>query len=328
MSTTISGRMSTFGGPDDTGVAPDENLALVWNSATFGRVPEYFLPKQPPGTTGYARRLNPETFYVACRWNYAVTSKSYLLGTSVRVTNPANGKQASAKPIDWGPHGTTNRTADLSPGLALHLGLETNDVCEVLIPHPGEAMADASVMPMAEAGSAASAHLKVLGDAQIRETFGDFEWKESTTKKGAIIIAPPWASQNLTKVEIPQLKTLPQYGSGGFNGKFDCHQKVAKPLIDAFAEIEHQGLKSQLLFWGGCWVPRHKSWDPNRGLSSHSWGIAIDINVQWNGYDAEPAAKGKTGSVVELVPIFESFGFAWGGYFSTKDGMHFEYCKT
>ena len=68
-------------------------------------------------------------------------------------------------------------------------------------------------------------------------------------------------------------------------------------------------------------------WDPSRGLSTHSWGAAIDLNVPWNGYGAVPAALGAHGSVRELVPIFESEGFAWGGYFkpqSIADGMHFE----
>jgi hypothetical protein len=49
----------------------------------------------------------------------------------VEVTNPANGKRAYAKPIDWGPDETTRRVADLSPGLAWHLGLKTNDTVEI-----------------------------------------------------------------------------------------------------------------------------------------------------------------------------------------------------
>lgn len=68
-----------------------------------------------------------------------------------------------------------------------------------------------------------------------------------------------------------------------------------------------------------------------RGLSSHTWGIAIDLNVAWNGYGNVPAAHGVHGSVRQLVAIFESEGFAWGGYFeplSICDGMHFELAIT
>ena len=33
----------------------------------------YFYPYQPDGTTGLARRLNPQVHYLACRWDYDVT---------------------------------------------------------------------------------------------------------------------------------------------------------------------------------------------------------------------------------------------------------------
>ncbi|MEK7396694.1 MAG: M15 family metallopeptidase [Candidatus Poribacteria bacterium] len=163
-------------------------------------------------------------------------------------------------------------------------------------------------------------HLTVLTESEISLEFGAFQYKESLFKKGVIFILPPWTQENMIDVFIPQIK-----GIDGSNGKFACHQKIAKPLQDVFAEIERQDLKDNLLSWGGCHVPRHRNWDPSRCLSAHSWGIAIDINVKWNAYGAQPAPKGKKGSVLELVPIFESFGFAWGGYFNTPDGMHFEY---
>ena len=320
MKTMLEGKISTFGGPEDKGVTPKEDLALVYQEnfhAVFEKVGKYFLTEQPVGTTGTARRLNPKTHYIACRWDYATTPKSYLLNTLVTVTNPKNGKTAQAKPVDWGPAAWTGRIADLSPGLAKFLELKTDDVCTVEITHPGSEVS-ASRQPIS------TQHRTVLSEAEIKAEFGAFNYKESTPK-GAIIISPPWIENNMTTILIPQLKGLRSYGSRPFSGNVSCHKKVAQPLQDTFAAIEQQGLKDLLLFWGGCHVPRHKSWNPQRGLSSHSWGIAIDLNVEWNAYDAEPAPKGKRGSVIELVPIFESFGFAWGGYFSTKDGMHFEY---
>lgn len=169
--------------------------------------------------------------------------------------------------------------------------------------------------------------MKVLSESEIVAEFGSFKFNESSTTKGAVNILPPWPQNNLIEITVPQLKGLPCYGSHDFSGKFACHKKIANPLQGAFAAIEQQGLKDLLLFWGGCHVPRHKSWDPSRSLSSHSWGIAIDINPNWNAYNREPASKGEDGSVVELVPIFESFGFAWGGHFKQQDGMHFEYAK-
>ena len=126
----VRGKMSTFGGPDDSGVSVSEGLALVEPSEQY-LLKEYFLPSQPAGTTGLARRLNPKTFYVACRWDYSVISKTELVNIMATVSNPATQKSAEAKPVDWGPNETTCRVADLSPGLAEHLGLETGQIVEI-----------------------------------------------------------------------------------------------------------------------------------------------------------------------------------------------------
>lgn len=131
----LRGKMSTFGGPNDLGVSPSEGLALI-QPHQLQEFEEYFLPTQPPGTTGLARRLNPEKFYIACRWNYGQTSKKFLVNSLTTVTNPKNEKTAQAKPVDWGPHQTTGRIADLSPSLAKFLGLQTDDEVEVIIPLP------------------------------------------------------------------------------------------------------------------------------------------------------------------------------------------------
>ena len=40
---------------------------------------------------------------------------------------------ADARPVDWGPHISTGRVADLSPGLAAALGLRTDDVVRITI---------------------------------------------------------------------------------------------------------------------------------------------------------------------------------------------------
>jgi hypothetical protein len=50
-----------------------------------------------------------------------------------RVENLANGRIADARPVDWGPHASTGRVADLSPGLAAVLGLDTDDVVRITI---------------------------------------------------------------------------------------------------------------------------------------------------------------------------------------------------
>jgi hypothetical protein len=126
--------MSNFGGPEDMGVSPGEGLALF--SPPDLDNPEHaglFLSAQPSGTTGLARRLDPEAFYVACRWEYEVTPKALLRTVEVSVTNVETGQTLMARPADWGPHVSTGRVADLSPGLEEALGLSTDDLCEVVL---------------------------------------------------------------------------------------------------------------------------------------------------------------------------------------------------
>ena len=127
----IRGRVSHFGGPADTGVSPSEGLAFIYDVSD---APHLFLPAQPPGTTGLARRLNPQVPYVACRWNYNEHPKPYLLEHTALVRSIETGKAIEAYPADWGPHEDTGRVADISPGLMAQLGLETDDAVEVEFP--------------------------------------------------------------------------------------------------------------------------------------------------------------------------------------------------
>jgi N-acetylmuramoyl-L-alanine amidase len=125
------GRMSTFGGPTDTGVSPSEGLAFI---TSIEQAPHLFLPYQPTGTTGLARRLNTWVPYLACRWDYSTTSKELLRSGAMALVR-ANNMVMKAFPADWGPHQDTGRIADLSPGLADALGLDTDDECEVIFPY-------------------------------------------------------------------------------------------------------------------------------------------------------------------------------------------------
>ena len=130
----VEGKMSTFGGPKDTGMSADEGIALFTQADVQNAKYSYlFLPTAPPGTTGLGRRLNPDKYYFACRWNYDDTPKEFLKRALARVENPSNGRTVDARPVDWGPNIATGRVADLSPGLATALGLQTDDVVRITI---------------------------------------------------------------------------------------------------------------------------------------------------------------------------------------------------
>ena len=130
------GKVSWFGGPNDTGVTPSEGLAFIYKYETK---PEIFLDKQPPGTTGLARRLNPDKRYLALRWDYAQFSKTRLAGPEMALVKATRtGRAFTAHPADWGPHTSTGRVADISPGLMRELGIDTDDEVDVTYPYIGE----------------------------------------------------------------------------------------------------------------------------------------------------------------------------------------------
>lgn len=168
----------------------------------------------------------------------------------------------------------------------------------------------------------ANGTIAVLSDAEIRKVFGEVQYSEAA-KKGAVNLAPGWAAANLTEIETDVLEPIG-------HRKITVHKKAAEPFLKVFASIRDAGLADRILTYAGTFVPRHKGWNPARGLSAHTWAIAIDLNAEWNGYGSAPAGLGQHGSVRELVPLFEAQGFGWGGYFqpdSLRDGMHFELAR-
>ena len=164
--------------------------------------------------------------------------------------------------------------------------------------------------------------IAVLSVQEIEATYGKFSHQPGK-KRGAVVVDSGWVAANLTKIKTPLLAEE-NYPT------MTVHKMAAGPFLRVFSKIEAAGLGGRILTCAGTWVARHKGWDPSRTLSAHSWGIAIDLNAGWNGYGVPPAPMGAVGSLRELVPIFESEGFAWGGYFTPSkwaDGMHFELAR-
>ena len=143
----------------------------------------------------------------------------------------------------------------------------------------------------------------VLPNALVKEMFGDFQIKE---RDGVwITTEPEWREENIQNKRMPIL------------GITRCHRLMWEPLEGALNQILEEGLEGYLSIeeWrssGGCYAPRRISrFDAGGSISRHSWGIAIDINT-------------KSGYPPRIVEIFNSWGFAWGGTWTSPDEMHFE----
>jgi len=100
-----------------------------------------------------------------------------------------------------------------------------------------------------------------------------------------------------------------------------CHIKLRDIFAAVFADIQKQGLQTEIKTFGGCFNFRAKR--TSSKLSTHSWGIAVDLNPDTN-------AQGTAGNMHPgVVDIFRKAGFTWGADFSgsSKDPMHFQYCS-
>jgi hypothetical protein len=107
---------------------------------------------------------------------------------------------------------------------------------------------------------------------------------------------------------------------------------AAQQLAAVSAELdEHPEWKDYLLSTGTF------NWRPVRGtnnrLSSHSFGIAIDLNTKYSNYwqwDCKCTTENidlnyKNKIPQGIIDIFEKHGFIWGGKWYHYDTMHFEY---
>lgn len=165
-----------------------------------------------------------------------------------------------------------------------------------------------------------------LSSAARSRLFGTIAHEPAPTasNKEAIRITNGWAAQNIVSIVVPQLAGI---AGASKTGKLSFHRKAADQMLGLWSEWERRGLLPLVKTYGGSWVPRYIR-GSRTTLSAHAWGTAFDINVAWNGLGAVPAARGTHGSVRELVPIANDFGFYWGGHFSSRpDGMHFEVAR-
>lgn len=144
------------------------------------------------------------------------------------------------------------------------------------------------------------------GWREIDETFGKIVYDEGLA--GSVIILNNWAKENITKACLPIV------------GNILIHKKMKPIFMQTLWDILQAGLEDEIKQFY-VWCPRHKMHDKNRGLSTHSWAIACDINQAENpvGYASKIHP--------EVVEIFKFHKFSWGGDWFYKDAMHFQYCS-
>lgn len=147
----------------------------------------------------------------------------------------------------------------------------------------------------------------VLSLTQVKLRFGEFAYRFRPDQR-EIDIDPSFVTRNIMTEQVPLL------------GAVTCHRDILEDLRAALAEVEAAGLGEHVAprRYGGCFVPRRIAVGRS-SLSRHSWGIAIDLNVDFDlpGAGVVPPDA--------FLAIMAEHGFRWGGHFNTPDNHHYEW---
>ncbi len=170
-------------------------------------------------------------------------------------------------------------------------------------------------MPQTPEGTKLVALVPPRGLDEICSTFGDIFGYIAADHT----LDPRWHTEFLACTTLPFPMTVSWDHSQIVNA-FTCHKLLANIFASVFDRIQNSGLQNKVTSFGGCF-----SFRPQRTgskLSTHAWGIAIDLNPETN-------AQGSAGDIdSELISIFRSAGFKWGGDWQgrSRDPMHFQFC--
>ena len=150
---------------------------------------------------------------------------------------------------------------------------------------------------------------------QIISVFGDINDYVGTDGQ----LEARWQADCLDRVPLPFPLRL-SWDPARTIVQMTCHKRLTSIFAAAFGCVQERGLQAKIISFGGCFAFR-----PQRAgnkLSTHSWGIAIDLNPDTN-------PQGSAGNMDPgIITIFRLAGFEWGGDWPgrARDPMHFQFC--
>lgn len=147
----------------------------------------------------------------------------------------------------------------------------------------------------------------VLDTLTVKERFGEFAFRLVLDQR-EVVVERAWIEANIVDERMPVIGTV------------RCHRLIMDDLRAAVDELIAAGYEEWLSprRYAGCFYPRRIGFG-RENLSRHSWGIAIDLNVDFSLPGAGPVPPN------ELIAIMGRHGFRWGGDFTTPDNHHFEW---
>jgi len=143
---------------------------------------------------------------------------------------------------------------------------------------------------------------------------------EDAKKRYGLITDNKWADEAkwMVVLQVPDYIKLINSATGQPSKKIYINKDAHAPLLSAFKKLKDNNLLSELKTFDGCFIIRSVRGTTDQ-LSTHSYGLAIDLNASENKLGMEPKLS------KEFVKCFTDAGWSWGGFFKRKDGMHFSY---
>lgn len=148
------------------------------------------------------------------------------------------------------------------------------------------------------------------GIDELKARYGDPEKYQQGTRVDA-----RWPQMILEHIILP----APLIFAGKPVRTITCHQLVRPSLERILRHVRDAGPEAwaSLSPYGGCYC-----WRVQRGgdvLSTHCWGIAIDLGTSRN-----PRGQGRADFHPAVIEAFDYEGWRHGLHFPTPDPMHFQ----
>lgn len=116
-------------------------------------------------------------------------------------------------------------------------------------------------------------------------------------------ISPAWEVQHITRVKLPR----PMRYAHGEVCRVPVHKVLARHVHEMFADLDDMGLWDEIEAFGAGYEVRPMT--TCGGLSTHAWGIAVDLVPV---FEMPP----------RVVTAFAHYGFSWGGPLAPE---HFQF---
>jgi len=153
------------------------------------------------------------------------------------------------------------------------------------------------------------------GAVSLNRYYGSFKYQDLSG--GNIRITDNWERDNIVTLRVKV--------RGPMKHKSVQLHRIVAPMFEELMAVVYEQFPKYAITQLGGYCPRHMMHDPQKPLSVHSWGAAVDIN-----WDANPVSKKLvTDFPLGFTDVFTDAGWDWGGNWrSVKDSMHYQFTRA